>query len=532
MAQLGPQFPGLGGHPSLSLHSTVDGAPVLCEEPGVLSKVGAAAVAGVIALLPELLALAAPYPNSYRRFGPGNWAPATATWGLDNYSCALRVVADDPESRPPRAAHPRRRREPAPLCRPCSSGPPSGASRSASSLRRPCRRPTTAAPTPVLSRCPGTSSRRRSASRDQRGRPGPLRPRLRRALRRGPPGRGCRLPSLRLRRRARPLPGPGLNGRQPPNAKGAGRWRQRAFEFELSDEQVDTFARDGFVVVEQIIDPALARRALERYEDLFAGHFETGLYPDEWNWRAGVEPARPDPPDLQRLEIRPRHRPRRAATRRRAGLRPAGRVAGRPPQPGQRAVEAAGRQAARVPPGLELRAVGRAGRMGQLLDRPRGHHGRPGHGRVRARLAPLDPALGDDRRVPRARRPPSRAAPGRGRRRCRARTGPGRGPRRRRCVPRRLDLARLAPQHLVARRDARWWPTACRRRPASTPRRRGTSTAATSGSATTPWTSRSSRSPGARTATARPSSTPTSRNGSAGAVHPSAESVAEAPLVS
>ena len=62
----------------------------------MLSKVGASALAGVVALLPELLALAAPYPNSYRRFGPGNWAPTTATWGLDNYSCAVRVVADDP----------------------------------------------------------------------------------------------------------------------------------------------------------------------------------------------------------------------------------------------------------------------------------------------------------------------------------------------------------------------------------------------------------------------------------------------------
>jgi len=88
----------LGGHPSLSFRSTVDGEPTLCEEPGVLSKVGAAAVAGVVALLPELLALAAPYPNSYRRFGPGNWAPVTATWGLDNYSCALRVLVDDPTS--------------------------------------------------------------------------------------------------------------------------------------------------------------------------------------------------------------------------------------------------------------------------------------------------------------------------------------------------------------------------------------------------------------------------------------------------
>ncbi len=98
MAQLGPGFPGLGGHPSLSLHASVDGRPLLCDEPGQLSKTGAQAVAGVVTLLPELLAMAAPYPNSYRRFGPGNWAPATATWGMGNYSCALRVVADHPES--------------------------------------------------------------------------------------------------------------------------------------------------------------------------------------------------------------------------------------------------------------------------------------------------------------------------------------------------------------------------------------------------------------------------------------------------
>ena len=92
-----------------------DAAPLLCEEPGVLSKVGAWAVAGVITLLPELLAMAAPYPNSFRRFGPGNWAPSTATWGSDAYSCALRVVTREPASAAPRAADTRRRHEPASL---------------------------------------------------------------------------------------------------------------------------------------------------------------------------------------------------------------------------------------------------------------------------------------------------------------------------------------------------------------------------------------------------------------------------------
>ncbi len=98
MAQLGPGFPGLGGHPSLSLHGAADGAALLSDEPGSLSKIGSWAVAGVVTLLPELLAMAAPYPNSFRRFGPGNWAPSTATWGPDAYSCALRAVTRDPRT--------------------------------------------------------------------------------------------------------------------------------------------------------------------------------------------------------------------------------------------------------------------------------------------------------------------------------------------------------------------------------------------------------------------------------------------------
>jgi len=98
MAQLSDQFPGLGGHPSLSLHSTLDAGPTLVHRDGTLSKVALAAIAGITTLLPELLVMAAPNPNSYRRFGPGNWAPSTATWGVGNYSCALRVVADHPKS--------------------------------------------------------------------------------------------------------------------------------------------------------------------------------------------------------------------------------------------------------------------------------------------------------------------------------------------------------------------------------------------------------------------------------------------------
>ena len=154
-----------------------------------------------------------------------------------------------------------------------------------------------------------------------------------------PSGRGRGLPSLRLRRGAGPLPRPGLTGRHRTEALGPG--DPVSSEFELSARSVETFDRDGFVIVEDLIDPALARRALDRYEDLFAGHFETGLYPDEWNWRPGV-----NAPDLTRQICNAWKSDRdiarrRAPTRHRAGLRPAGRVARSPTEPGQRPVEAA-----------------------------------------------------------------------------------------------------------------------------------------------------------------------------------------------
>ena len=57
--------------------------------------------------------------------------------------------------------------------------------------------------------------------------------------------------------------------------------------FALTEGQRESFARDGFVVVPRIIPPATAACLRERFEPLFRGEFETGLMPDEWNWREG-----------------------------------------------------------------------------------------------------------------------------------------------------------------------------------------------------------------------------------------------------
>ena len=56
----------------------------------------------------------------------------------------------------------------------------------------------------------------------------------------------------------------------------------------LTTEQRESFQRDGFVVVEGLLDQETIAAARARFEPLFSGVFESGLQPDEWNWRAGA----------------------------------------------------------------------------------------------------------------------------------------------------------------------------------------------------------------------------------------------------
>ncbi len=56
---------------------------------------------------------------------------------------------------------------------------------------------------------------------------------------------------------------------------------------EPGSPDIQRFRRDGFLVIERLIEPDAATRLAARFEPLFRGEFETGLYPDEWNWRDG-----------------------------------------------------------------------------------------------------------------------------------------------------------------------------------------------------------------------------------------------------
>ena len=59
-------------------------------------------------------------------------------------------------------------------------------------------------------------------------------------------------------------------------------------EIRITCDRRETFGRDGFVIVADVLTPAEVDSARARFEPLFDGEFETGLQPDEWNWRSGT----------------------------------------------------------------------------------------------------------------------------------------------------------------------------------------------------------------------------------------------------
>ena len=79
-------------HVHISLRSP-DGTPVFAGDgPHGFSPLMEHFVAGQLACLRELTYFYAPNVNSYKRYVPGSFAPTAVAWGVDNRTCALRVV--------------------------------------------------------------------------------------------------------------------------------------------------------------------------------------------------------------------------------------------------------------------------------------------------------------------------------------------------------------------------------------------------------------------------------------------------------
>jgi glutamine synthetase len=81
-------------HIHLSLQRD-DGTPLFAADDTAFERF----LAGQLACLEELSLMYAPNVNSYKRFAAGSFAPTAIAWGLDNRTCALRVVGHGPSRR-------------------------------------------------------------------------------------------------------------------------------------------------------------------------------------------------------------------------------------------------------------------------------------------------------------------------------------------------------------------------------------------------------------------------------------------------
>jgi len=94
MAKWNSKLPGCGGHIHQSLWNKEGSSNLFFsnDSSNNLSELMQQYIAGQLACLPEILPMFAPTINSYKRIGHGDWAPANATWGIDNRTTAVRVI--------------------------------------------------------------------------------------------------------------------------------------------------------------------------------------------------------------------------------------------------------------------------------------------------------------------------------------------------------------------------------------------------------------------------------------------------------
>ena len=84
-------------HIHLSVRAT-DGSLVFGED-GDRSPTYDHFIAGLLATMRDFTLLYAPNVNSYKRYAAGSFAPTAIAWGLDNRTCAIRLVGTGPSAR-------------------------------------------------------------------------------------------------------------------------------------------------------------------------------------------------------------------------------------------------------------------------------------------------------------------------------------------------------------------------------------------------------------------------------------------------
>lgn len=93
MAKWSKDLPGQSGHIHISLTDSAGKSAFYDPSKAYnISDTQRHFLAGQQRFMPQFLAMVAPTVNSFSRMVPGLWAPLDATWGVENRTCALRVI--------------------------------------------------------------------------------------------------------------------------------------------------------------------------------------------------------------------------------------------------------------------------------------------------------------------------------------------------------------------------------------------------------------------------------------------------------
>lgn len=99
MAKWSADYPVSNGYIYLSLKDSDGNAPFYdSQQPHNISEDLRHFIGGQQKLMPQLLAMMAPTINAYTRLLSGYPVPSVASWGIENRTCALRVIPGDADS--------------------------------------------------------------------------------------------------------------------------------------------------------------------------------------------------------------------------------------------------------------------------------------------------------------------------------------------------------------------------------------------------------------------------------------------------
>ncbi|GLV59032.1 glutamine synthetase [Dictyobacter sp. S3.2.2.5] len=94
MAKWNADEDGSSGHSHISLWDMAGERNVFWDDEAEdhMSATMRYFLAGVLQKMPDMMALYAPTINSYKRYIEGTWTPLNTAWGMDNRTCAVRVI--------------------------------------------------------------------------------------------------------------------------------------------------------------------------------------------------------------------------------------------------------------------------------------------------------------------------------------------------------------------------------------------------------------------------------------------------------